>query len=210
MIPRIFARPLLTRLYSTGAPVSYFKLFPHTFPHGGPPKDSFLINDRVLRREYRALQSEHHPDVSADNGKSSDINRAYTTLKNPYTRIAHFIYLNSPDHVNITEDSVAKKLIQEYQQQSMENSMNYKEMLMSVLEAHEQLELAESEHQLETLETENDARIDSTESKIQHSLHEPVINWEELMMDAIRLKYWVNIQNGIKEWEPGKPVHLTH
>lgn len=210
MIPRFVTRPLLSRLYSTGVPVSYFKLFPQTFPQGGPPKDSFLINDRVLRREYRLLQSEHHPDVSADNDKSSDINRAYTALKNPYTRIAHFIYLHLPDHVNITEDLVAKKLIQEYQQQSMESSMNYKEMLMLVLEAHEQLELAELENQLETLETENYERIERTENKIQRLLLEPKINWEELMMDAIRLKYWVNIQNGIKEWEPGKPVHLTH
>ncbi|RCK67724.1 J-type co-chaperone JAC1, mitochondrial [Candida viswanathii] len=205
MIPRILSRqaPLLSRLYSTGAPVSYFKLFPQTFPQGGPPKDSFLISDRVLRREYRSLQGEHHPDVSSDNGKSSDINRAYTT-------IAHFIYLNLPNHVNIAEDLVAKKLIQEYQQKSMETSMNYKEMLMQVLEAHEQLELAGLENELETLETENNERIESTEARIEDALQQPEINWEELMMDAIRLKYWVNIQNGIKEWEPGKPVHLTH
>ena len=33
---------------------------------------------------------------------------------------------------------------------------------------------------------------------------------DELIMEAIRLKYWVNIANACKEWEPGKPVHLTH
>ena len=58
--------------------------------------------------EYRSLQSESHPDISSDAIKSSNINRAYTTLKNPYTRIAHFIHLKLPNHVNITDDAVAK------------------------------------------------------------------------------------------------------
>ena len=92
----------------------------------------------------------------------------------------------------------------------MEASMNYKEMLMQVMEAHEQLELAELENELETLEAENNERIKTTEERINQSLKNTPIDWEELMMDAIRLKYWVNIQNGIKDWEPGKPVHLTH
>lgn len=81
---------------------------------------------------------------------------------------------------------------------------------MQVMEAHEQLELAELENELETLGAENDERIRSTEEKINQSLKHTSIDWEELMMDAIQLKYWVNIQNGIKDWEPGKPVHLTH
>lgn len=38
----------------------------------------------------------------------------------------------------------------------------------------------------------------------------PIKDWDPTIMEAIRLKYWVNIQNGIKEWEQGKPVHLTH
>ncbi|EMG51145.1 JAC1 J-type co-chaperone JAC1 [Candida maltosa Xu316] len=209
MLTRLFLKhpTYLTRCYSTQ---SFYKLFPKNFPHGGPPKDSFIINDRDLRREYRSLQSENHPDVSSDTAASSNINKAYTTLKNPYTRIAHFIHLYSPNHVDITEDSVAKKIISEYQRKSTETSMDYKDMLMSVLEAHEQLELAESENQLETLEVENNERIEKTESKIEHVLQQPNINWDDLIMDAIKLKYWVTIQNGIKEWEPGKPVHLTH
>ncbi|KGQ89861.1 Fe-S protein assembly co-chaperone HscB [Candida albicans P57072] len=209
MITRLIgiAKSGIYRTYSTA---SFYELFPKNFPHGGPPQDSFIVNDKSLRREYRSLQSESHPDISSDTIKSSNINRAYTTLKNPYTRIAHFIHLKSPNHVNITDDAVAKKLIKNYQQKSMEASMNYKEMLMQVMEAHEQLELAESENELETLEAENNERIKTTEERINQSLKNTPIDWEELMMDAIRLKYWVNIQNGIKDWEPGKPVHLTH
>ncbi|KAF6068900.1 Fe-S protein assembly co-chaperone HscB [Candida albicans] len=188
MITRLIgiAKSGIYRTYSTA---SFYELFPKNFPHGGPPQDSFIVNDKSLRREYRSLQSESHPDISSDTIKSSNINRAYTTLKNPYTRIAHFIHLKSPNHVNITDDA---------------------EMLMQVMEAHEQLELAESENELETLEAENNERIKTTEERINQSLKNTPIDWEELMMDAIRLKYWVNIQNGIKDWEPGKPVHLTH
>ena len=68
---------------------------------------------------------------------------------------------------------------------------------MQVMEAHEQLELAELENELETLEAENNERIKTTEERINQSLKHP-IDWEELMMDAIRLKYWVNIQTESK------------
>ena len=94
-------------IYRTYLTASFYELFPKTF-HMVAPQDSFIVNDKSLRREYRSLQSESHPDISSDTIKSSNINRAYTTLKNPYTRIAHFIHLKLPNHVNITDDAVAK------------------------------------------------------------------------------------------------------
>lgn len=204
---------------------SFFDLFPQNFPQGGPPKESFLINQRQLRREYRALQSEHHPDIvigsSAISGKteelgdsesqiSSLINKGYTTIRNPYTRIAHFIEINHPEKLDITQDDVAKSLIANFQSSSAESSLEYKEMLMLVLDAHESLEMATNEADLEELEKENEARIEESEETLDKLLQNEPINWDSLMMEAIRLKYWVNIQNGIKDWEPGKPVHLTH
>ncbi|KAG7663413.1 JAC1 [[Candida] subhashii] len=217
----------LLRRYTTNGvrPItSYFQLFPKSFPNGGPPKDSFLINPRQLRREYRELQSENHPDVligssflsdnrtndSSKNDFSSVINRGYVTLKNPYTRIAHYIKLNHPDHLDITQDDVSKRIISEHQNKSMEDSLEYKNILMEVLEAHEQLELANSESEFEGLEIENNSRIENSENLIEQVIQEGGSNWDELMMLGIQLKYWVNIQNAIKEWEPGKPVHLTH
>ncbi|KAI3402372.2 hypothetical protein KGF56_004780 [Candida oxycetoniae] len=203
-----------TRFFATetsSSSESFFKLFPRTFPNGGPPRDPFKINDKSLRREYRALQSSHHPDISQDTLKSSNINKAFTTLKNPYLRLAHLIQnLHGKD---ITNDSVSKEMIRKYQTERTENSAQYKEMLMQVMEAHEQLELAELENELEGLEAENSERIEQAEEKIDKELSKKNvddINWDELIMDAIKLKYWVNIQNGIKDWEPGKPVHLTH
>ncbi|ODV79667.1 uncharacterized protein CANTADRAFT_89309 [Suhomyces tanzawaensis NRRL Y-17324] len=203
---------------------SFFQLFPKTFPEGGPPQDSFMTSPKALRREYRVLQSENHPDIligssalnkagsSGDASFSSIINRAYTTLRNPYSRIAHLIQLYHPQELDITQDDTAKELIAKFQSQSPESSLEYKEMLLMVLEAHESLEMAEQESELEDLSAENDERIKESEKTIDAIIqnHWPITDWDALMMEAIRLKYWVNIQNGIKEWEPGKPVHLTH
>lgn len=201
---------------------SYFELFPKNFPAGGPPKDSFISNSKSMRREYRQLQSENHPDILFGSSIlkgvkdqldfSSVINRAYTALRNPYSRISHFIQLYHPQHLDITQDEVAKELIANFQSHSNESSFEYKDMLMVVLEAHESLEMATLETELDDLTEENDARIRDSEEKLEKLIRNdwPIKDWDPTIMEAIRLKYWVNIQNGIKEWEQGKPVHLTH
>ncbi|GEQ70066.1 hypothetical protein JCM33374_g3742 [Metschnikowia sp. JCM 33374] len=211
------------RRYTT-APESHFHLFPKSFPSGGPPKDSFVTNLRSLRREYRALQSEHHPDVvmgssvlsesttgtCANDGASSAINEAYSTLRNPYTRAAYVIRLQHPDHVDITQDDVSKSFIAGLQNSSKEQSLNYKTLLMTVLEAHEALESAASEEDLSALEEENTSRIRQSEQDLDALLAASPVSWEDFIIETIKLKYWVNIANGIKDWEPGKPVLLTH
>lgn len=211
----------LARSYATKIN-TFFELFPKCFPSGGPPADLFIVNLRQLRREYRNLQSEHHPDVimgsaalSSDSGSQKDrtsalVNRAYSTIRNPYTRAAYVAQLHHPDHLDITQDDVSKELISKFQSESPEYSSDYKMLLMTVLDAHESLELASSESDLESLLTENDARIEETEANIEKLLTAKPIVWEDVIIEAIRMKYWVNIANGIKEWEPGKPVHLTH
>ncbi|KAK6197103.1 molecular chaperone [Scheffersomyces amazonensis] len=218
-----------TEISSPSTINSYFDLFPKNFPNRGPPGDSFIINDRSLRREFRGLQSENHPDIligsSALSSGSSDtntdnnhsdfssiINKAYTTLRNPYNRIAHFIKLYHPQKLDITEDNVSKQLIGELNSNSPESSQNYKDMLMAVLDAHESLEMANDENDLQDLSTENDERIKLSVAQLDSIIQQqwPIQNWDNILMEAIKLKYWVNIQNGIKDWEPGKPVHLTH
>lgn len=198
-------------LASVAKPTSYFALFPKSFPKGGPPGDGFAVNDRGLRREFRGLQSQTHPDVQSNSADASAlVNRAYQTLRNPYLRAAHLIQLNHPSHVDITEDDVAKKYIAEVQGVSPEASLAYKEMLMAVMEAHESLEMADSESDLDQLSEENTTRIAESESHIDELLAQSPMDWDSLIMEAIALKYWVNISNAIRDWEPGKSVHLTH
>lgn len=233
MLGLALSRGLRTRWYSSAssAPVkSFFQLFPQTFPNGGPPKDGFRIPSSKLRKEFRRLQSEHHPDIligsaalnrgsedGANDGAkvnpddvSAALNKAYTTVLNPYTRLAHIIEITHPDHLDISQDDISKDLISHFQSQSEESSLEYKSMLMTVLDAHEALEFAENEDDLEPLEQENEVRIEECEEVVDQLLKQDPLDWNKIMLEAIRMKYWVNIQNGIKEWEPGKPVHLTH
>lgn len=210
----------LLRLYSTNAK-NYFDLFPKSFPAGGPPADLFTVNLRQLRREYRNLQSEHHPDIvmgssalletkEAEDNTSADINRAYSTLRNPYTRAAYIIELQHPEHLDITQDEVAKRLISGFETDSKDYLLDYKTLLMTVLEAHEAMEMATTERDLDVLSQENDERIEETENKLELLLLQKPISWDAVLIESIRMKYWVNIANGIKGWEPGKPVLLTH
>lgn len=83
-------------------------------------------------------------------------------------------------------------------------------MLMLVLDAHESLEMAELERELEELEADNDRRVHDATATVEALLRLPQVDWDRVVMEAIKLKYWVNIQNAIKEWQQGKPVHLTH
>lgn len=222
----MFGKPVLcgrlgTRLFATSsrrAAQSLFKVFPESFPHGGPPADPFAVEPKRLRREYRLLQSEHHPDILAQappapeqaDGYSSIVNRAYTVIRNPYTRLAHVIELHHPHHLDITQDEVAKRLIAQFQTSSRASALGYKQMLMLVLDAHESLEMAELERELEELEADNDRRVHDATATVEALLRLPQVDWDRVVMEAIKLKYWVNIQNAIKEWQQGKPVHLTH
>lgn len=141
---------------------------------------------------------------------SSHINKAYSVVKSPYLRAAHIIELLHPEHFDITTDETSKQLIQKLKDGSASGEFNYEELLMTVLEAHEALEMAAKESDLDAIQDENDARIEECETKIASLLESLDIDWQSVIAEAIRLKYWANIANGIKEWEQGKPVLLTH
>lgn len=198
---------------------NFFHIFPKTFPLGGPPNDLFLVNLRSLRNEFRKLQSKNHPDIIAGSDSSPEnesditscrINRAYVVVRNPYLRAAHMIELLHPEHFDITKDETSKQLIQNLKSEAAANLLNYEQLLMTVLEAHESMEMAVKESDLNVLQDENDRRIEISEHKIADLLNLPEIQWNKVIIEAIRLKYWANIDNGIKEWEHGKPVLLTH
>lgn len=199
---------------------NYFAIFPKNFPRGGPPADEFLINDKLLRKELRQVQSDNHPDIVQaqrlaglkvwSSFEPSLINKAYTSIRNPYLRAAHVIRLHHPEHMDITKDEVSKALILKYQSESEERSSEYKELLMTVLDAHESLEMATTEPELGGLSGKNKERMFQSEERMNRILSQVNIDWDDFILETIRLKYWVNIANGIKEWEPGKPVLLTH
>lgn len=182
---------LYTRLYSTK---NFYQLFPKTFPKGKP---QWTVDLRQLRQEYRKLQAVSHPDAqgSTTNDDSSTLNKAYHTLRQPLTRSQYL--LQTQAHIDLSKDQVASEITQQDP-----------ELLMTVLDIHEQLESITTEEDLHQISKENKQRME----RVQELLDDCYANhdFETAARLTIELKYWVNLDNAIKEWEPGKPVHLTH
>lgn len=79
---------------------------------------------------------------------------------------------------------------------------------MEVLEANEVLENAEREEELVELKEKNEERIGECIGRLEELFGEDRL--EEVRKEVARLKYWVNVAEGLKHWEPGKGVTLQH
>lgn len=200
------------RCYSELRQINFFKLFPKSYPNGGPPKDPFKTDLRKLRKEYLKLLTDSHPDKlvgsavlkgdapSGVDEASKVLNKAYGTLKSPLTRSQHVLQLNGVDVVSDDPNGLGAEI---------RNSFSgNKELLLMILDIHERLEDCSNKEELKGLKEENDARIAESESRLEELFREQ--NWDEAAVETIRLNFWFNIKNAIKEWEPGKPVNLTH
>lgn len=170
------------RLYST-----YYDVFPKTLGAGPPPKGRFDINTVQLKREFLQLQSATHPDKAHQNealrrdyeGKSAQLNMAYTTLLSPLLRAQHLLLAQGIDAL------------------SEKDSLVDEDLLMHVMSAREALEEATSADELEPLKQENDKLFAETEQALVRAFQEE--DYEAAKAETIKLSYWQNIRNQIKE-----------
>ncbi|QPG73613.1 hypothetical protein FOA43_000925 [Brettanomyces nanus] len=196
------------RLASSSVPSSgpdYYRLFPKTFPRGAPPSSPFMIEDRKLRKEYRKLQALNHPDLinrlnqnggsEVTHTSSSLINKAYDTINDPLKRSQYLLNLNA--NIDLTSDEATHKY--EFADQ---------DTLMRILEIHENLEEMTNQKEAEKFRRENQIRINESIEKLDILYSKK--DYEAIAMETIRLKYWYNIKNVLKDWLPGKPINLTH
>ncbi|KAK2594154.1 molecular chaperone [Conoideocrella luteorostrata] len=178
-------------------PTTHYSFFPSTLPSGPPPEGHFPIDTRLLRSEFLRLQAKYHPDKHPQQDKpraeavSASINEAYKTLSNPLLRAQ---YLLSLQGVDVANDETLK--------------VEEPELLMVVLEAHEEIERASNAEDLKGLTAENEERIATCEGVLEGAFHEGDI--EMAKREAVRLRYWVNIRQAIHDWEEGKPAVLHH
>ncbi|CAF9924846.1 MAG: hypothetical protein GOMPHAMPRED_003730 [Gomphillus americanus] len=181
---------------STG-PISHYDLFPSTLQAGPPPKGRFGIDVPRLRKEFLQLQAKAHPDMHAGQDKakaeglSMRLNEAYRTLQNPLLRAQYLLSLRG---VEIAEDETAK--------------VEDPDLLMEVLDAREAIEDAQSEDDLTPIKQANDTRIEDSISILDKAFDAD--NIEIATTEAVRLRYWINIEESLKAWEKGKPVVLVH
>ncbi|KAL9056139.1 MAG: hypothetical protein Q9162_003100 [Coniocarpon cinnabarinum] len=178
---------------------SAYDLFPATFPNGPPPHSPFSVDAAALRREFLQLQAQAHPDrhteptlKSRAEATSAALNTAYRTLLDPLLRARE--NLRTQANIDLENEEAAKEEDQE--------------LLMVVLEAREVIESAESEEDLESLREENEERIGSSERVLEDCLGRQ--DWERARVEAVRLRYWMNVRDAIQGWEKGKPTVLVH
>ncbi|KAK4034064.1 HSCB C-terminal oligomerization domain-containing protein [Parachaetomium inaequale] len=206
---------------SPSAIPTYYALFPETLPNGPPPTGKFPIDLRALRTEFLRLQAASHPDFhhsasqqpspspsetnNNNNTKSpariraeatsSLINAAYKTLSSPLLRAQYL--LREQHGVDLEGDEAGAH-----------TGAPDPELLMTVLEAREVMEEAETEADLEEVRVANEERIDESEQKLGEALEKGDVQGAK--EEAVRLRYWVNIREGVRGWERGRPLVLQH
>lgn len=194
------SRPLHSSISNASeslGPNNHYEFFPETLPAGPPPNGSFTIDVRALRNEFLRKQAVAHPDLHRAEDKaraealSARINEAYKTLSDPLLRAQYILSLQG---IDLAGDETAK--------------VEDQELLMEVLEARETIEEAASEDDLAELRDVNEARLEESVQMLGQAFKDS--DTQTAKREAVKLRYWVNIKESLRDWEPGKPVVLIH
>jgi len=182
---------------TTIAPQTHYDFFPTSIPSGPPPTGPFTLDLRALRTEFLRLQAKAHPDLhppahkSRAEALSSRVNEAYKTLQDPLLRAQYLLSLRG---VDVAGDETG--------------SVEDQELLMAVLEAQEGIEEATAEGDLVALREENERNVAQSVAVLEEAFAGG--DWERAKAECVRLRYWVNIGQGIRDWEPGSEVRIVH
>ncbi|KAK9381500.1 uncharacterized protein V2V93DRAFT_367115 [Kockiozyma suomiensis] len=178
---------------------THYSLFPKTLKDGPPPTGRFAIDTRELRKEFLNLQSKNHPDLARNETEreqseelSADINRAYSTLASTLHRANYLLELHN---LSLAEDA-GRTMPQD------------PELLTDVYDVLERIEDCVADGEAEEIQTLVDQKILDAETKV-----EEVFNSNDLdnaQNAVIVLRYWVNIRESLKEWEPGQVFRMIH
>jgi len=118
------------------------------------------------------------------------LNEAYRAIQDPLSRARYLLSLRGID----VEDDSAK--------------IEEGELLMEVMEVREAVDEAESEEELEPIRQENNARIARSVAILEQAFAGEDMG--SAAEEAVRLRYWANIEESIQGWEKGVGGGLVH
>ncbi|KAB8079357.1 HSCB C-terminal oligomerization domain-containing protein [Aspergillus leporis] len=185
---------------------NHYTIFPKTLPAGPPPKSPFDISVGDLRREFLQLQNIIHPDKYPQGptkqraeALSARINEAYRTLSDPLSR-AQYLLLEMHGIDVTAEDGATHHALDP-------------ETLMEVMEVQETIEEVGAEPGAEStiaeLKKQNEERVVECLQKLANAFNTGDV--ESARKECVRLRFWYNIAQGLKEWEPGTTeIRLVH
>jgi molecular chaperone HscB len=75
-------------------------------------------------------------------------------------------------------------------------------LLAEILEAREELEMAESPEEVEGLRRTNQEKVDETIAALKAAFSGDPPRFQEAKGLAVQLKYWQGLENAAKEWSP--------
>lgn len=118
------------------------------------------------------------------------LNEAYKAIQDPLYRARYLLALRGID----VEDESAKT--------------EANELLMEVMDVREAVEEAENEDDLAPLREENNIRMAESVAILEEAFANEDI--QRAAEEAIRLRYWANIEESILGWEKGKGGGILH
>lgn len=200
--------------------LTHYDFFLASLPTGLPPKGPFTPDLKALRNEFLKLQALAHPDrfpgqanaQSFAQTLSARINEAYKTLQDPLLRAQYLLTLRHEQSSDSGNSASAQAAAEAYQSMdeaaSLGEGKGDQELLMEVLELREAIEEAETEEEIENLRVENRGRIEGSVKVLEEAFSADDLG--RAGREAVRLRYWVNVEDTLKAWEKGKPVVLVH
>lgn len=120
------------------------------------------------------------------------LNNAYKTLSDPLSRAQYLL-----------------QILYDVDVMSEDNSEHRSdpETLMLVMEAQEELEDADKDV-VDRLMEENGGRIREAVKGLEEAFGKG--DGKKAKEECVKLKFWKSLESGLKDWEPGKEVRLTH
>lgn len=179
--------------------VNYYDLL--GVPRSSVPNHGWSVDPRTLKAEWRQKMAVTHPDrLVARSEKeqqigaqqSAIVNKAYETLLRPLSRA---VYLLEQEGVGDVEEGA---------------SLEDPALLMEVMELQEALSEAEDQATVDQVAKQNDTHLHETLAQLESAFAQAPPDTQRIKALAIQLRYWSNIANAAREWQPGQRIELHH